>query len=127
PVIEYVAAKSNKADLLYIYSGGKQPFLYYKRKYEDLPQNYILGVNHASLAEQISGEKRDNFQTELQQFINQPRVWFVGVAENPQEEIALVAGLEKLGKKLDSVKQPGAFAYLFDLRKKTSNRKLAIR
>ena len=112
PVVEYVAAEYQPGDQIYVYAGAVQTFTYYVdlKDYSDL--NYINGSANFSQKGSIQ-ETRSQFATEIEPLTGN-RVWFVFRAEE-SEELAAREYLDTIGKQLDSFRQPGASAYLYQL------------
>ena len=112
PVVEYVTSKYQPEDQIYVYAGAVQAFTYYVdlKDYSDL--NYINGSANFSQKGSIE-ETRSQFATEIEPLIGD-RVWFVFRAED-EEESAAREYLDSIGRELDSIQQPGASAYLYQL------------
>ena len=112
PVVEYVAAQYQPGDKIYVYAGAVQAFAYYVdlKDYSDL--NYTNGSANFSQKGDIE-EKRSQFAREIEPLTGD-RVWFVFRAE-VEEESAAREYLDLIGQQLDSVRQPGASAYLYRL------------
>ena len=111
PVVEYVAAKYQPGDKIYVYAGAVQAFAYYVdlKDYSNL--NYANGSANFSQKGSIE-ETRSQFATEIEPLSD--RVWFVFRAE-ADEELAAREYLDTVGQQLDSFQQPGASAYLYRL------------
>ena len=112
PVVEYVAAKYQPGDKIYVYAGAVQAFAYYVdlKDYSDL--NYINGSANFSQMGSIE-LKRSQFATEIEALVNN-RVWFV-FRESAEEELAAREYLDSIAQQLASFQQPGASAYLYQL------------
>ena len=110
PVVEYVAAQYQPGDKIYVDAGAVQAFAYYVdlKDYSDL--NYINGS--ANFSQKGDIETRSQFATEIEPLSD--RVWFVFRAE-AEEELAAREYLNLVGQELDSLQQPGASAYLYQL------------
>ena len=114
PVITYVASQQQKNDILYVYAGAKQQFLYYSQKYGYEEGDYILGI-HAIDKDEILEKDWEELNNEIKQLDGIKRIWLVGVVDSQQQESLFISYLDKLGKQIDRFQQPGAFAYLYDL------------
>ena len=112
PVVEYVASEYQPGDKIYVYAGAVQAFAYYVdlKDYSDL--NYINGSANFSPKGDLE-ETRSQFATEIEPLTGN-RVWFVFRAE-AEEESAAKEYLDTVGQQLDSIQQPGASAYLYQL------------
>ena len=112
PIVEYVASNNRPGDKIYVYAGAVQAFAYYVdlKGYSDL--NYTNGLANFSQKGNIE-ETRSQFATEIEPLTGD-RVWFVFRAE-AEEELAARVYLNTVGQQLDSIQQPGASAYLYQL------------
>ncbi|MGF1478726.1 MAG: glycosyltransferase family 39 protein [Cyanophyceae cyanobacterium] len=113
--IEYVQSRQQPGDTFYVYYGSMNQFLYYAPKYGYQDGDYILGIHEIPEEGEAAGKKWQKYQKEIDNLRGQERVWLLFRGKEPEEE-ALLPYLNRIGRPLDSFKQPGVFVYLYDLR-----------
>jgi Dolichyl-phosphate-mannose-protein mannosyltransferase len=116
PTIAYVKKHQKAGDLLYIFQRGEYQFKYYASKYGYSEGSYIIGVDDLDDGEKVSPEEWQRYQQDFDRLRGNPRVWMLfshtGGAE--EEETMVLSYLDRIGKKIDSFEQPGAFVYLYN-------------
>jgi hypothetical protein len=113
PVLEYVAAQNQPGDKVYVYVESNQAFLYYNRlkNYDQL--DYTLGTVNFDNDEENKQDLQQDLGQELQP-LKGHRVWFI-LRANPDNELAIIEYLDRIGQKQDSLPQKGASGYLYRL------------
>lgn len=111
PVLEYVAAQNQPGDKVYVYAESSQAFLYYNRlkNYDRL--DYTLGTVNFDSEEEDKQDLQQDLGRELQP-LKGHRVWFI-LRANPDNELAIIEYLDRIGQKQDSLPQKGASGYLY--------------
>ncbi len=117
PAAEYVRARWQAGDSLYVYYGAGQAFRYYAPRVGLADSGYRLG--RCARSEPVS------YLRELDQFRGQRRVWslFTHSTADGAEFTLLRGYLDRAGPRLDALELPaagehpgmGAYAYLHDL------------
>ena len=117
PVIERVNAQRGADDGVYVYYGGAQAFHYYSKRYRLSMEDLVIGRCHA-------GNPRQ-YLRELDHFRGKDRLWVIVTASwrNGTEVELMLAYLDRLGRRLETIAIPGygeyvgeaAAAYLYDL------------
>lgn len=107
PIFNYLKSALGTEDLIYVYYGAEDAFLYYAPKYGIDKGNVIFGV---SSREDLEGYKRD-----LSQVIGHPRVWVIFSHIRKKEETLMLEYLNSQGIVKDAVIHTDAKAYLYDL------------
>ncbi|MGQ9817507.1 MAG: hypothetical protein ACUVQ3_06135 [bacterium] len=110
-VLEYVQKHKNNSDIIYVYYGAVNAFRYYQKKFSNIGDNYITGVE--SRLDWI-GYYRD-----IERLSGNKRVWFLfsHVAKHlgVNEEKLFLSYLNIKGQRIESFTTSGASAYLYDL------------
>jgi hypothetical protein len=111
PVLEYVAAHNQPGDKVYVYMESDQAFLYYSRlnNYDHL--DYTLGKVNFDSEEEDKQDLQQDLGKELQP-LKGHRVWFI-LRANPDNELAIIEYLDRIGQKQDFLPQKGASGYLY--------------
>lgn len=111
PVLAYVAERAQPGDTLYVYYGGKLVVEYYAAQYG------LAG--HPRVVGRINRDDWLAYVDELTRLGGVSRVWVIfshpWTLHGVDEEKLFTLTLDRLGRRLDEVKQPGASAYLYDL------------
>lgn len=121
PVISYVKTNQKPGDVLYIFQRGKYQFEYYAKKYGYAEGDYILGVEDLDKddGKSLSPTEANRYRNDLDKMRGNKRVWLIfSHAERRDENEMINAYLDKIGNKIDTFSQPGAFVYLYDLSSK---------
>lgn len=121
PVLKYIKKHQQPGDVLYIYQRGIHQFKYYAEKYEFKPEDYILGVDDLDVhdGKKLSAKERERYKADLDRLRGNPRVWLLFSHARVKAENQMIRTyLDQIGDRLDTYRQPGAFVYLYDLRKK---------
>ena len=119
PVIAYIKEHQQPNDVLFGDGGGTSAQLaYYAEKYGYSKSQYVLGYNDFLKREAISDQVWSDYRRQFSQLQNQPRVWFLfsGIGLKDKREVIVKPRLDRIGHKIDYVGQPGAFAYLYQLK-----------
>lgn len=120
PVIAYVQSHQQPNDRLYVYAAAENQFAYYAEKYGYTSDQYILGETALAVGRgknrKVSQKAVKQFKQEIKELRGEPRVWFLFSRASEEEEQALIAALSPIGQQLEVFKQPGASAYLYDLK-----------
>lgn len=119
PVLEEVSKQVQPGDVVYLYNGVTLHWKYYVDTANIVDgfdkAKVVIGV-HSSLAR----TNWSKYKEDLAQLSGQPRVWLVMThiweADGGNEERVLCYLLDGMGKRIASVKHPGAVAHLYDLR-----------
>ncbi|MGL5835071.1 MAG: glycosyltransferase family 39 protein [Waterburya sp.] len=113
PVLEYVAAQNQPGDKVYVYKESDQAFLYYSRlnNYDHL--NYTLGEVNFDREEEEKQNLQQDLGKELQP-LKGHRVWFI-IRANPDNELAIIEYLDRIGQRQESLQQQGASGHLYFL------------
>jgi hypothetical protein len=112
-VLHHVATRWRPGDALYLYYHALRGFTRYRDR-AGLPPDLtpIIGVR--------SRDDWRRYETDVQQLDGRERMWVVfshvHVDGEDDEEQAIVAALDRLGRCLDELHVAGASAYLYDLR-----------
>ena len=118
PTIEYFQAHGQPSDILYVFSKSWTSFQYYAQKYNIPPQNYIVGqLKRPKKKEEMSAEKWQEYQQEINQFRERARMWFLSVGSSSQEIALLLQQLDQIGTQLDVFQQPDVVICLYNLTK----------
>lgn len=107
PVLSQLRQKWQPGDRVYVYYGAVPAFLFYTRE-DRFPGKVMLGTNHR--------QHQTGYRDELAHLAGCERVWLVFSHRHKDEESVIRAYAEGLGHCCLEVRQPGAAAYLFDLR-----------
>lgn len=111
PVLAYYKDHHRKNDLLYLYYASESPYQYYSLRFDLNDKNVIEGTD-------LRGQW-NAFIADLNKLKGKKRVWFlfshVAIVNESNEEEFFLRHLNKIGKKLDSQKAPGAAIYLYNL------------
>jgi hypothetical protein len=110
PALQYIVSQYQDGDVVYVYYGAYNAFLYYQDRtgYEG---DYIIGT-----------ESRDDwsgYYEELQILKDNGRVWIlfshIATAFGTDEERLFTSFLNTMGEQIDAYHESGAAAYLYDL------------
>ena len=118
PVISYVKTNQKAGDVLYIFQRGRYQFEYYAKKYGYAEGDYIVGVEDLDKydGKNLSPTEANRYKNDLDKLRGNKRVWLIfSHAERKQENEFINTYLDKIGKRIDTFYQPGAFVYLYDL------------
>ena len=111
-VMHYVDQHMTEGDLIYVYYGGKFPFLYYAPQFGFGEEDYLVGLYHR--------EEPDKYIQELDQLSGRGRTWLIfSHVYNwaaVDEEAFFLEHLDSLGTQVDGLRTTGASTYLYDLR-----------
>lgn len=117
-VIDYIQAREQPQDVLYIYQRGIYQFLYYAEKYGYQPGDYILGVEDLDLYDgsKLSDTELQRYKKDFDSLRGNSRVWllFSHVTRN-SEYLPIKKYLDTIGTKLDTFEAKGAFVHLYNL------------
>jgi hypothetical protein len=119
PLIAYIKAHQQPKDVLFADGGGTSAQLeYYAGKYGYSKSQYVVGYNDFLKREEISDQVWEDYRRQFSQLQNQPRVWFLfsGIGLKDKREVIVEPRLDRIGQKIDYSDQPGAFAYLYQLK-----------
>ena len=108
PVLSSVRQEWRPGDKVYVYYGAVPAFTFYTRE-DPFPPCVILGQEHRN--------ERTAYRDELAKLAGEPRVWIVFSHPHQSEESLIRAYAEGLGECRREIRQPGAFAFLFDFRR----------
>jgi hypothetical protein len=115
PVLDYVRAKRQPGDVIYVYYGAQQAFRYYQPTLGLGQDDVIYGTCERS--------HWRNYLTQLDELRGSRRVWLVVThpfrVGNVREDSLLVHYLQGAGTRLDAYQAPQAFAYLYDMSGRT--------
>ncbi|XWK88645.1 MAG: glycosyltransferase family 39 protein [Phormidium sp.] len=119
PVIAYIKENKQPNDVLFGDGGGTSAQLeYYAQKYGFSKSQYVTGYNDFLKKEAISDQVWSDYRQQFSQLQNQPRVWFLfsGIGLKEKRGEIVEPRLDRIGKKIDYIGKPGAFAYLYQLK-----------
>lgn len=112
PVLAHVRDRRQPGDVVYLYYGAQYPMRYYAPRFGFSEGDYVSG--------QISRRSPDRYLRDLDALGGNPRVWIVFSHATRKrgldEEQFFLDHLDRMGRRLDEVRHPGASAYLYDLR-----------
>lgn len=114
PVIYQLSQQYQPGDTIYVYYGAANAFRFYAP---------TVGLTEYTISEFVRGNP-SKMAGDIDQLRGRPRVWvvFSHVRRTPlDEEQALLTHLNTLGAQQASIHQPGASAYLYDLRQATAS------
>lgn len=119
PAMEYIRARQQHGDLLYVFQRGEFQFRYYAPKYGYQEGDYIIGVDDldqtANDAVVLSAAERQRYQADLDKLQGNSRVWLLfSHAVFSEEREAIRAYLDEIGQKRAAFGTKGAFVYLYD-------------
>lgn len=121
PVMAYIQANQTPADRLYVYRYGIESFLYYAPRFGYTSEEYVMGKQALATGSrnnrELSPPNVKRFKREIRPLRGEERVWFLFCNTSEMEEQAFLSVLEPIGQQLDRFEQPGAFVYLYDLRR----------
>jgi hypothetical protein len=111
-VIRYLAERFQPEDAVFVYAESRWSFLYYARAYGIRPKEIVFGRSEES--------RWDLDVEDIGALTGRPRVWFLfsdvdGGAGRASEENFFLFNLDRLGRRLDSHREPGAVVHLYDL------------
>ncbi len=113
PVLEYVSKNKKQEDIIYVYYGAVNAFTYYQKRFPDLDNRYITGIESRT---DWTGYYRD-----IERLKGYSRVWFVfshiATHLGVNEEKLFLNYLNLHGMRIDSFNTSGASAYLYELNK----------
>lgn len=111
PTLDYVERHRREGDLLYVYYGADEAFVYYADRFGYERRDYVTGVN--------SRDRWQGYVSDLSQLRGRDRVWLVfshGYTSGTlSEEEFFVRHLDGLGSRRHAFRAPNAAAYLYDL------------
>jgi hypothetical protein len=112
PVIEYLSHKRQNSDAVYLHRSSRSAFMYYSHLSVLKDNEYRLGTSSRS--------EPEKYWKDIDKLRGNPRVWFIFSHSSNKakvnEEMYYLIYLNKIGRKIDEFKAPGAAAYLYDLR-----------
>lgn len=112
PVVQALARSFQPGDTIFVYSESLWSFLYYSGRFGLTPGKVVVGRSDES--------HWDLDVEDLQKVAGDPRVWFVfsdidgGMARSSEENFFLF-NLDRMGKRLDTHREPGSVLHLYDL------------
>jgi len=113
PVLEYIRAHQQPRDAIYVYYGAQPAYFYYTDTLRFVSAGPVIkGI-------EARGEWRQ-YEHDLDSLRGKGRVWFVfahnwtGNGINESQWFGYL--LDRLGTRADEIHQPGALAYLYDIR-----------
>jgi len=114
PVMSYVSQHKVNGDLIYIYYAAEPAFAYYASLYGFGENDYFIGIK--------SRQEPGKYIQDIDKVREYNRVWFL-FSHNcswclVNEELFLLNHIDKIGKRLDEFKSPGASVYLYKLSEK---------
>jgi hypothetical protein len=113
PFLEQVTADWRPGDMLYVYYGLGQAFLYYAPRYHIAERDYVVGT--------CSRGSGRTYLRELDRLRGRPRVWIALPHREDIEVDLFVRYLDTIGRRLQvanasqAVARPGVVGYLYDL------------
>ena len=112
PIVEYLSQNKRNSDMIYVYYFLQPAFKYYAPFYGFKDSDYRVGIKAQS--------EPEKYLKDIDTLIGNARVWFVFSASprraKVNEELYYLAYLNKIGKKIDEFRVPGAAVYLYDLK-----------
>lgn len=120
PVVEYVEARRQPGDEVYVFYGAGQAFHYYA-------QRLAVRTEHVTIGQCGLADPR-TYLRDLDQFRGKKRIWIVMThTQRLGEESLLTDYLDRIGERLDQISVPGssglsvegARGYLYDLSDRT--------
>jgi hypothetical protein len=108
-VLEHIRKSREPDDKVYVYYGADMAFRYYQARY-DIPDDAVIRGNS-------SRKTWDDYLADVQKVDGFNRVWLVFShvwnKSGMDDERFLLYFLDKVGKRLDSIKASGASGYLY--------------
>lgn len=105
PLIETLAEARQPGELVYVYHGSANPFLYYAPRYGFSQSDYLIGAK-------TMGD-RDAALADLDRIRGQERVWVLASSSHDDEVAAIFEKLETTGRVVDTARAPHAELHLF--------------
>lgn len=117
PVVEYTKTHQRPGDIFYVDAGSSpDQFEYYAERYGYSQSDYIFGYKDFLKLNQFSEQQWKDFQRQFDRLKSGQRVWFVFSGLNKSEKMLVKPRLDQIGQELDHCDQPGALAYLYQLK-----------
>jgi 4-amino-4-deoxy-L-arabinose transferase-like glycosyltransferase len=110
PVIEYMHARQQPGDFVYVHRGAEPAFQYYRDAYGYDFEHWKRGIDSAL--------NRRKYVEELELVAADEgvrRIWLLVSHDRTNEEVFLVHSLDDMATRLDSFEAPGAAAYLYEI------------
>jgi Dolichyl-phosphate-mannose-protein mannosyltransferase len=115
PVVEYMIARREPEDAVYVFFGAGQAFRYYAQRYGLTMDNTVVGS--------CSIERPRQYLHQIDQLRGKPRVWILLTHDRGEGKAVIVDYLDHVGRRLEAVEVPGssgrpvegASGYLYDL------------
>ncbi|MCB0190833.1 MAG: glycosyltransferase family 39 protein [Anaerolineae bacterium] len=109
PVMHYIRQHHQDEDLIYVYYGGQEAFIYYYNRYGFQKDDYIVGI-----------ESRHNLEAythDLDKLRGHKRVWIVfsHLYSKGDEQAFFLYYLDRMGIQRDAYTSDGAAVYLYEL------------
>jgi hypothetical protein len=145
PVLEHVSTSRRSGDVVYLYYGSQYAARYYletrRLSLADVPASELLAPATAAAGSGwyapalvsrppgffVGSSSRENwfqYGRQLDALAGHPRVWIifshVHIGNGVDERRFFLEHLDRMGTKLEAFEEPGASAYLYDLRARLS-------
>uniref|UniRef100_A0A7V0Z633 Glycosyltransferase RgtA/B/C/D-like domain-containing protein n=1 Tax=candidate division WOR-3 bacterium TaxID=2052148 RepID=A0A7V0Z633_UNCW3 len=113
PVLEYLKKNKKDEDIVYVYYGAINAFKYYKNKFFNPDESFVLGIE--------SRKDWSGYYQDIEKLKGNKRVWFIfshiATHLGGNEEKVFLSYLNLIGSKIELFTTSGASAYLYDLSK----------